>query len=115
MYSGYFSNLTLGKAGQLPESLGVCRNTSVLVDLAFVVDLVIYRALLHFSLYFLPTIFEVCGDDVTALQDAARPGVTGISIWSSKLAFWVIEVLVENFSIAFDRDAAVPAISDCDA
>jgi hypothetical protein len=76
---------------------------------------VIYRTLFQFSFDFLSTIVEICGDDVTALQYATRPGITGTSIGSCKLGFWVIEVLMEDFSIGLDRDAALPAISDCDA
>ena len=75
----------------------------------------IYRTVLQFSLHFLPTIFEVCSNDVTALQNTTRPGVTGISIRSGKLALWMVEILMQDFSIAFDRDAAIPAISDCNA
>ena len=52
---------------------------------------------------------------MAALQYAACPGITGFSIGSSKLAFRVIEVLMEYFSIGFDRDEALPAISGCDA
>ena len=74
------------------------------------VRFVIYRTLLQFSLNFLPTIFEICGNDVTTLQYAARPRITGTSIGSSKLAFRVIEVLMEDFSIGLDRNAA----SSCD-
>jgi hypothetical protein len=68
----------------------------------------IYRTLLQFSFNLFPTIFDVCGDDVTALQYAARPGITRTSVWSSKLAFRVIEVLMEDFSIGLDRDASSP-------
>src|SRR5262249_24012901 len=63
----------------------------------------------------LSAILEICGDDVTALQQAASPGITGISIRSSKFRFRVIKVLIENFPICLDRDTAVPAISNSDA
>ena len=75
----------------------------------------IYRTLFQFSFHFLPAVFEICGDDVTALQYAARPGITGTSIGSSKLAFWVIKVLMENFSIGLDWDSPVLTISDRNA
>jgi hypothetical protein len=76
---------------------------------------VIYRTLFQFSLNFFPTIFDVCRDDVTALQYAARPGITRTSIGSGKLTFRVIEVLMEYFSIGLDRDEAFLPSSSSDA
>lgn len=81
------------------ESLGISGDPSICVYLNFEVSLVVYRTLFQFSLNFLPTVFEICGNDVTALQYAARPGITGASIGPSKLGFWVIEVLMEDFAI----------------
>jgi hypothetical protein len=75
----------------------------------------VYRTSFQFSPNFLPAILEICSDDVAALQYATRPRVTGISIRPSKRAFRVIEVLMEDFSISLDLDAAVPAISDRNA
>lgn len=108
-------NLAFRESRQLPLRFWICRDSTVLVHFALVVDIVIYRALFQFSLNLFPTIFDVCGDDMTTLQHAARPRITGISIGSCKLAFRVIDVLVEYFSIGLDRDAALPAISGCDA
>src|SRR5215472_14359561 len=55
-YSGCLPNLALGKAGQLTENLGTCRDTPIFVDLALEFDAVIHRALLQFALEFLPAI-----------------------------------------------------------
>jgi hypothetical protein len=60
---------------------------------------VIYRPLFQFSFDFFPAVFEICGDDVTALQYATRPGITRTAIGPSKLGFRVIEVLMEDLSI----------------
>jgi len=45
MYSGSFSNLTLGKPGQQAESLRACHHPSVFVDLAVELAFVIHRTL----------------------------------------------------------------------
>jgi hypothetical protein len=52
---------------------------------------------------------------MTTLQHTARPWITGMPVWSGELALRMVEVLIQDFSIGFDRDQAVFAITDCDA
>jgi hypothetical protein len=99
----------------LPKSFRVCYHSPVLVHLALVIDLVIHRTSFQLSLHFLPTILEILGNYVTALQDAARPGVTRTLVRSSKLAFRVIKILMEHIPIALHWDASSLTIADSDA
>jgi len=97
------------------ESIGIGAHPTIGIYLHFEVRFVVYRPLFQFALNFLPAVFEICGDDMSALQNATRLGTARTSIGSSKLGFRVIKVLIENFPICLDRDTAVPAISDSDA
>jgi hypothetical protein len=45
-YSGSFSSLTLGKAGQMAKGFGACNDPPVFLNLALELDLVIHRTLL---------------------------------------------------------------------
>jgi hypothetical protein len=70
---------------------------------------------LAFSFEFLSAIIESFGDDMTALQDAARPRIAGMAVWAGKFAFRVVEVLMQDLAIGLDRDAALLAVANCDA
>ena len=63
---------------------GVGGDPSACIYLHFEVRFVIYRTLLQFSLQFLSTTFKLCGNDVTTLQYAARPRITGMPIGSQQ-------------------------------
>jgi hypothetical protein len=76
---------------------------------------VIYGTLFQFPLEFLAAIIEASGDDMTALQHAARPRITGMPVRAGKLALWMIEILIEDLSVTLDRDPAVLGRTDCDA
>src|SRR5262249_16038848 len=55
-HAGCFSNLALGKAGQLAQSLGTCCDPAILINLAPELDNVIKRTLLELSLEFLAAV-----------------------------------------------------------
>ena len=42
MYAGFLANLTLGKTGQLSQSLGTCHNAPIFVDLTLKLDIMIH-------------------------------------------------------------------------
>ena len=56
----------------------------------------INRSLFQLTFDLFPAIFEAPGHDMTPLEHIPRPWIAGIAIWTSKLAFGMIEVLVQN-------------------
>lgn len=84
------------------ERLRIGADPTICIYLNFEVRFVIDRTLFQSSFDFFATIFEVRCANMTAPQHTARPGITGISVGSGKLALRMVEVLMEDLSIALD-------------
>jgi len=88
--------LTFGKSGQLPERLGVCHDSSVFVDLALELDLMIQRTLFQLPLDFFPAISVFPRHHMHSLEHATRSAAALLSVWPIEFRFGIVHVRIEN-------------------
>jgi hypothetical protein len=67
--------------------LVVCRHSTILVDPASHVEVVVDRPMFELSLEFLPAGNVPLGNDVTTLKDTSGPRVTGLPVRTAELCY----------------------------
>jgi hypothetical protein len=81
VYASSLTDLTLGKAGQLAESLRACHDPSVSVHLALELDLVIHWTLFQFPLELFAAVSMFPSNYMHSLENAASPRAALPSVW----------------------------------